>query len=279
MRFGKGISWIAATVVSLTMVGCGGLKSTNGGSGVYTGLYRAALTRGTSTVSVSVDSNGNSNVVITDDASKFPSFTGSGTVTTVNGTGTLNASLTGSDGSIATAVGTFGASGSTTNLTLNISGGIGASGLVMNPITPSTVYAGSWTGNQTYIYTSGSTSTLPATATVTYSVALASDGVTLQLTGTGSTVDPTGNPATIAISGTIDPSGLYNETATYSYANSATTTAVSYSGYLNVDFTTGLSMVGSQTGNWPNAGPKETDTFTFSHVTGTAVKASTAKKR
>lgn len=221
-----------------------------------------------------MDANNNVNIVITDDAAKFPSFTGTGSVTTVNGTGTLNANLTGSDGSVATAAGTFGASGSSTNLTLNISGGIGATGLVMNPVAVTSVYPGSWTGTQTYTYTTTSGTTAPANSTVTYTIA--ADGTTL--TGTGSTIDPSGNAATLAIQGTVDPSGLYTETTTYSYTGTANTNTVTYSGFLNVDFATGLKMVGNQSGTWPNAGPKETDTFTFSHVAGSIKKGSASKR-
>lgn len=259
----------------LLIAGCGGLSNSTGTGGSYAGLYRAGLTRGSSTVTVSVDTSGNAKMVITDDAGVLPSFTGTGTATTVNGTGTLNVNLTGTDGSTAVVTGAFGASGGTVNLTINISGGIGATGLVLNPVTVTTVYPGTWTGTQTYTYTTNQGTTKPATATMTY--VIAADGATL--TGSGSLVDPSGNAATAAISGTVDPSGLYTQTTTYSYTGSNTTIAVTYSGFLNVDFATGATIRGSQSGTWPNAGPKENDTISFTKATGAAHPKSPSKKQ
>lgn len=238
----------------MLLAGCGGLSDKiGGGSSASAGLYRGSLTRGTTTLSISIDASGNARAVITDDGATLPTFTGTGTVSTTNGTATVNVPLTGSDGSSATLTGTFGASAGSETLTVNIAGGIGANGLVLSQIDPKTLYPGTWSGSMTYAYSTGA-GTQKSTANVTYTIA--ADGATL--TGSGMVIDPNGVQANLSISGSVDPSGQYTETTTYTYANQTPQQTVSYTGYLNVDFSTGNSMVGSQKGTW-TSGVNESD--------------------
>lgn len=271
---------VGVVSISVMLGGCGGgdlFGNTSGGQ--YNGLYRGALTRGNSVVTVYVN-NPNVEIVVTDESGVRASFVGanSAALATSGSTATFTSlPLSGSDGQTAVATGTFSNNGTTNVLALAISGGVGFSGNIsLTTVNTNTLYHGSYSGTFTSTYaTSSTTVAKPAGAVTSLTIAPNNSTGGYTLNASGTTTDPSGNPVNFAVTNaSVDPCGIVtNLTVNYTYsggANAPVTNSYS-SAYLSLGLVSTLSLTGfiqATTTNWPGGGITESDALLLTQ-TGT----------
>jgi hypothetical protein len=280
-------SLIAIGAACLLLSGCGGNNNGTGPgtSGAYNGIYRVALTRGTSAVTVYVNYP-EVEAVVTDEAGVFASYQGSSTTASslVNGDIQFSAiTLNGSDGETASITGfeTPGTNGAAPTLNLTIVGGIGFNGAAPQVTTTSnSLLVGTYSGPFTSNYSSlagGAAATEPVGSISSMTITADSTTGGYDLSATGSTEDPTGAAVTFAINDAqVDPCGVITPgfTVTYTYTSGSPSpiTNTFTTGYINLGVVATTTLVGlfqSTSTGWTGS-PVETDTMVLTQASAAA---------
>ena len=292
--------WLAAAASAAVISGCGGVTAQSATGNAYNGIYRSSVTRGNTAVTVYLNYP-TVEVVVTDEASVLPSFVGTGQATIYNGNVAFGTSagaasgipLTGSDGESAQASGVFApdSNGSGNAINLYVTGGVGFNAqIAATTTTTNSLFAGTYSGSDTTQFavgtSSGTTTTTEPAGTATITLAADSNTGGYDLSGSGSTYDPSGKPVsyTIGTGATVDPCGIVsNLTITYTYAGGTPSpvTNTFTSAYLNLGVVANTTLVGymkSSTTNW-STGASQIDQLVLTQTaTGLRKKAASLAK-